>query len=202
MPHDDLMAAIGADLSAKAREKRRHFLPAVIAVCGLVLGLLAMAGVRGDFAALPLWRQLSLGGAWLVCGLLFPAVGVGLWFPTRGVRVALVVAGIALPLAAVLGWPPLRGASAPAAPCGLVLLALGACLVAVGAFSGAFAQRRSVQATAWVASGLTLSAMATTSWVCPVDAVAHLAWGHVVPAVGLTALAMVVGRWLHARQRR
>ena len=198
----DAFDAIGADLSAAAQEKRRHFLPALIGAISLILALIALAGIRQDFAGLPLWRQVSLGGSWLVCGLLFPAVGVGLWFPSRSARVVLAAVGLLLPLAAVVGWPLGAEPDHAAAPCGIALVALGGGLVGVGALSGAFAQRRSVASTAWVAVGLTLAALATTSWICPVDAVSHVAWGHLGPAVGLSLLSLALGRWLHRRQRR
>lgn len=197
----DALEAIGSDLSAASREKRRHFLPAVAGAMALVLGLLAMAGIRDDFAQLPLWRQISLGGSWIVGGLLFPAVGVGLWFPGRATRSLLAVLGIALPLAAVVGWPPGSDPPHSAVPCGVALAVLGGALLGVGTLSGAFAQRRSASATAWVAAGLTVAAMATTSWICPVDAVPHLAWGHLGPALALSLLALSLGRWLHGRQR-
>ena len=198
----DASTLIEADLDAAAAHKRRHFLPALIGATSLVGALLAMAGVRDDFAQMPGWRQFALTGSWIVCGLLFPAVGVGLWFPRRSLRVAVVLMGIVLPLSSVLGWPLGHEAPHAAAPCGLALLGLGGGLVGIGAVSGAFAQRRAVGSSAWVAGGLTLTALATTSWVCPVDEGGHLTWGHVVPGLLLAAFAVGLGRWLHARQRR
>lgn len=198
----DVLRAIEADLDAAAAQKRRHFLPALIGAISLITALVAMAGVREDFGGMPLWRQTALGGSWVVCGLLFPAVGVGLWFPRRGARIGLVAAGIALPLAAVVGWPLGHEEAHAAAPCGIALLVLGAGLVGIGALSGAFAQRRSVGSSAWVATGLTLAALATTSWVCPVDEGDHLTWGHLVPGLVFAAIAVGLGRWLHERQRK
>jgi len=193
--------AIGADLSAGTREKRRHFLPALVGAISLIFALVAMAGIRQDFLEMPMWRQVALGASWIVCGLLFPAVGVGLWFPPRRTRIALAIAGVAIPLAAVIGWP--IGAEPPhdAAPCGIALVALGTGLVGVGALSGAFAQRRAAASTTWVAAGLTLAALATTSWICPVDHGGHLAWGHLLPALMFAALALALGRRLHRRAR-
>jgi len=198
----DILGAIEADLDAAAAEKRRHFLPALIGATSLIVALLAMGGIRDDFVDMPPWRQIALAGSWIVCGLLFPAVGVGLWFPRRATRIGLVVTGIALPLSAVVGWPLGHEEPHGAAPCGIALFVLGAGLVGIGALSGAFAQRRSVGSSAWVATGLTLAALATTSWVCPVDEGGHLTWGHVVPGLVFATVAVVLGRWLHARQRR
>ena len=197
----DVLGAIEADLAAAAAEKRRHFFPALIGAASLIAAMLAMAGIRDDVLEMPLWRQIALTGSWIVCGLLFPAVGVGVWFPRRAARIGLVVAGIVLPVAAVIGWPLGHDEPHGAAPCGVALLVLGAGLVGIGALSGAFAQRRAVASSAWVATGLTLAALATTSWVCPVDEGGHLTRGHIVPGLVLAALAVVLGRWLHARQR-
>jgi len=194
--------AIGADLEAAAKAKRRHFLPATVGAISLILALLGMAGVREDFMELPLWRQFALGGSWVICGLLFPAVGVGLWFPGRLARISLAVAGVLLPLSALVGWPLGHDEPHAAAPCGMALVILGSGLVGIGALSGAFAQRRSIGSTTWVAAGLTLAALATTGWVCPTDEGAHILWGHLLPAVGFAALALALGRWLHERQRR
>ncbi|MBV1859741.1 MAG: hypothetical protein KUG77_15115 [Nannocystaceae bacterium] len=197
----DAFHAIGADLSAGTREKRRHFLPAIVGAVSLIAAFLAMAGIRADFFEMPMWRQLALGAAWIICGVLFPAVGVGLWFPARTSRIALAIAGVAIPVAAVLGWPMGTDAPHEAAPCGIALVALGTGLVGVGALSGAFAQRRAAASTTWVAAGLTLAALATTSWICPVDHGGHLAWGHILPGVTFAALALALGRRLHRRQR-
>ncbi|MGH1341208.1 MAG: hypothetical protein ACRBN8_06640 [Nannocystales bacterium] len=200
MKHD-VFDAIGADLSAGTREKRRHFLPAFVGAVLLIFALLAMTGIRQDFDQMPLWRQAALGVSWLVCGVLFPAVGVGLWFPSRSARLALAVAGIALPLSAVVGWP--LGTDAPhgAASCAIALVALGTGLVGVGALSGAFAQRRAATSTMWVAAGLTLAALATTSWICPVDQGEHLVCGHLLPGLTFAALALALGRFMHRRSR-
>lgn len=197
----DAFDAIGADLSADTREKRRHFLPAVVGAVSLIFALLAMAGIREDFIEMPLWRQIALGASLVVCGLLFPAVGVGLWFPSRNTRIALAIAGLAFPLAAVVGWPPGTGPAEHATSCGIALVGLGTGLVGVGALSGAFAQRRSASSATWVAAGLTLAALATTSWICPIDDGRHLAWGHLIPGLGFAALALALGRRLHRRQR-
>lgn len=198
----DVFDAIGADLSAAAAEKRRHFVPATLGAASLIVALVAIAGIREDFLELPTWRQGALAASWVVCGLLFPAVGVGLWFPRRGTRVALAGIGLLLPLCAVVGWPLGHDSPHPAGPCGVALMVLGAGLVGIGALSGAFAQRRSANSTTWVAAGLTLAAVATTSWICPVDEAAHLVWGHVVPGLAFVIVAVVLGRWLHARGRR
>ena len=147
----DVFAAIEADLEAEATRKRRHFLPALVGASSLIVGLLAMAGVREDFAGLPLWRQVALSGSWLVCGLLFPAIGAGLWFPRRGVRTALALGGISLSVLAVVGWPLGHEEPHAAAPCGIALLVLGAGLIGIGALSGAFAMRRSIGSSAWYA---------------------------------------------------
>ncbi len=197
----DVFDAIGADLSAGVQEKRRHFLPAVIGAISLIFALIAMAGIREDFVAMPMWRQLALGVSWLICGLLFPAVGVGLWFPGRTTRVVLAISGVVIPLCAVVGWPIGGAAPHQAASCGMALVALGTGLVGIGALSGAFAQRRAANSTAWVAAGLTLAALATTSWICPVDHGEHLAWGHLVPGLAFAALALALGRRLHRRAR-
>jgi len=195
----DVCEAISADLAAAARTKRRHFAPAIVGVGALIAALLAMAGVRGDFAAMPGWRPLALGASWVVCGLLFPAVGVGLWFPRRRTRIALAAAGLVLPLVGLLGWPLGHEPTKPPGACGLTVVLLGAGLVGIGALSGAFAQRCSAAAS--VAAGLALAALSTTTWICPVDEIAHLTWGHVLPAAALMAAAIATGRGLHRRQR-
>ena len=96
-----------------------------------------------------------------------------------------------------MGGDPPQGAMS----CGIALVALGTGLVGVGALSGAFAQRRATASTTWVAAGLTLAALATTSWICPVDHGGHLAWGHLLPALTFAALALALGRRLHRRAR-
>jgi hypothetical protein len=198
----DVFDAIGADLSAAQTEKRRHFVPATIGAISLSLALVAMAGIREDISELGLWRQIAFGASWIVCGFLFPAVGIGIWFPRRVTRLSLIAAGVVLPLCAVLGGPQAQEHPHPAGPCGLALVVLGIGLVGIGALSGAFAQRRAKGSTIWVAAGLTLAGVTTTSVVCPVDEPGHLLWGHVIPGLGFMVAAIVLGRWVHARQRR
>ncbi|MEM6292960.1 MAG: hypothetical protein AAGA54_16920 [Myxococcota bacterium] len=197
----DIFEAIGADLSAAQTKKRRHFIPAIVIVAIAIGGLLAMLGLRSDFASMPAWRQASFVASWFVCLLLFPAVGVGLWFPSRGQKVALATVGVLLPVTATLGWPIVPAGGHAAGPCAAMTLSVGVVLVGVGAVSGAFAQRRSRSSTVWVATGLALASLVSVSCACPISEIDHLVFGHFAPAAGLAALGVLLGRWLHARMR-
>ncbi len=196
MPRLDAKNAILGDLDALQRSRRRHFSPALLLACVLV-GTLVILGARPDLLDQPAWQLGLQGLLWFLCLLVLPAIGLGLWFPGRGVRLGLVVGGILATVMATTGWPFVdHGAHAEWGgldECVGMILGSGAVLVSLGFLSGAFVQRKRVTAVYWVAAGLALAALNVVTWVCPVSGLNHVLPSHLGGAIMLLALAVVVG---------
>lgn len=198
----NVFEAINADLAAEQGRKRRHFGPAMVLAVLVVGSLFAMHGLRTDLAHLPAWRLGVLAVSWLLCLWLLPAIGVGLWFPSRTTRVVLVATAITLAPLGAFGWPMQPSTAGFQAPCGAMLLGVGLVFGVLGALSGAFAQRRAVRSTFWVAGGITLAALGSVTWICPNDAADHITSTHLMPALGLAVLVGLIGVVVHRRMRR
>ncbi len=198
----DIFEAISADLDREQSTKRRHFTPALLIALGVVALLFGALGIRQDLFDQPLWRIATQGGLWLVCLILFPAIGIGLWFPSRALRIGIATVGGGLALVSALGWPPTSPTGDGGGPCAMMLLSVGAVFLGLGALSGAFGQRRASSSTFWVASGIALGALASITWMCPNDASDHVLGTHLAPAVGLAVVASLIGMALHKRLRR
>lgn len=192
----DAKSAIVGDLSALQSERRRHFAPAwLIAI--LLVGTLVTIGARPDLLDQPPWQLGLQALLWVFCLLLFPAIGLGLWFPGATTRLALVLAGITATVMATTGYPFVDHGAHEAwgglDQCVGMVVGSGVILVALGFLSGAFVQRRRVTAVYWVAAGLALAALNVVTWVCPVSGLNHVLPSHVGGAMILLAMAVVVG---------
>lgn len=206
----DAVGLIVADLHANRQARVRHFMPALVLSLLLVGGFLVLEGLRPD-----LWRQPvgQLGAqlaVWLLCLVALPAVGLGLWFPARSLRIMLVVAAIGAAAGAALGpdlWAMFIGGSVPGQGprldyCINATVGAGFVLLALGVLSGAFAARRRASSALWVSGGMTLMALDATVWHCPSADPGHNLYSHLGAALLLMLLASVAGLIVHHRQRR
>ena len=203
-PEDPMNAVrdlIVADLEHEQRGRRRHFLPALAIVVLSVITMFMVMGIRPDLMEQPFTMLLPYLVLWVTCLLALPAIGVGLWFPPRWVRVGLVITAVVLTIVTSLGLAtPTEHFTFSIDHCGAVIVIYGAMLVALGVFSGAFAQRRGRAAVYWVAGGVSLTALQTLTTQCPMTGVAHIATNHLGGTALLLSLAAAVGYWAH-RQR-
>lgn len=210
----DVQRLILGDLRTTWRSRIRHFLPALV-LCLLVIGgFLLLEGLRPD-----LWQQrpvqlIAQLGVWALCLVALPAVGLGLWFPSRLLRVALIVSAIAAATVAGIGpglWDIFQGsgsivqAALRQGPrvdyCVTVTFGSGLALLTIGVLSGAFVQRRRQGSALWVSGGVTLMALDAIVWHCPSDDVGHNLFSHFGAAVLLLLLAGATGLLVHWRQR-
>ncbi len=184
------------DLRKQQRVRRAHFLPALLLVAILVIGVLVSLEVRPDLLEQPP-AQLALQGAlWIVCLLVLPAVGVGLLFPGRWMRVSLATGAILLAAAASTGWPLTdlhHGEAVGIDGCMTIVMGTGIMLVLIGFLSGAFVQRRGVASVFWVAAGLALVALNVVTWHCPASGLLHVLPSHLGGAALLMSVAVAVG---------
>ncbi len=211
----DVERLIVGDLQAARRGRARHFVPALVLTLLVIGGFLLLEGLRPD-----LWRQqpaqlIAQLAAWALCLVALPAVGLGLWFPARPVRALLIAGAVAAALVAGIGpglWDLFSGTGAfgqaalEQGPrldyCVTATFGSGLALLAIGALSGAFAQRRRPGSALWVSGGVALMALDAVAWHCPSDDVGHNLFSHLGAATLLLALAGVTGLIVHARQRR
>lgn len=193
---DNAFQAIMQDLRKQQRVRRAHFLPALLLVAILVIGVLVSLEVRPDLLEQPP-AQLALQGAlWIVCLLVLPAVGVGLLFPGRWMRVSLATGAILLAAAASTGWPLTdlhHGEAVGIDGCMTIVMGTGIMLVLIGFLSGAFVQRRGVASVFWVAAGLALVALNVVTWHCPASGLLHVLPSHLGGAALLMSVAVAVG---------
>lgn len=190
------MQAILADLKEGQRVRRAHFFPALLLVATVVIGVLVTMKTRPDLLELPPTQLALQATLWVVCLVIMPAIGVGLWFPSRGARLALAGGAIVVATAAVTGWPfgeVHHGGQGGADRCLLVVVGTGALLVLIGFVSGAFVQRRGVAGVFWVASGLSLVALNVVTWHCPSSGLMHIVPSHLGGAGLLLAAAVAIG---------
>lgn len=200
---DNAFQAIMQDLRKEQRVRRAHFLPAFLLAAILVIGVLVSTKVRPDLLEQPPAQLVLQGALWIVCLLVLPAVGVGLLFPGRWMRVSLATGAILLAAAASTGWPFAsvhHGGEAGVDGCMMVVMGTGVMLVLIGFLSGAFVQRRGVASVFWVAAGLTLVALNVVTWHCPASGLMHVLPGHLGGAALLMGVAVVVG--ILSRRRR
>ncbi len=206
----DAVPLIVADLQATRRARTRHFLPALILALLVIGGLLVLAGLRPDLWQQPVGQLLAQLAVWALCLVALPAVGLGLWFPSRPLRLLLVVAAVVAAALAALGrdlWAMLGGlAMSGQGPqldfCVSATVGAGFVLLALGVLSGAFAVRRRAGSALWVSGGLSLMALDVTIWHCPSDDLGHNLYSHLGAALLLMVLASVAGLIVHRRRRR
>lgn len=204
----DAQSLISGDLQDLRRERALHFRVAqVLAVLAPAL-LLLYTGLRDDLLRQPVWMLGLQGLVWLLALLALPAIGLGLWFPSRGARLAL--SALAALTASVVAIGPeladLPGASGLLGGfafgyCTYLTLGAGALVLAVCAVSGAFAQRRRPATALWLATSVVLVAVDTTTWHCPATQLDHTVPMHLGSAALLLLIAAAAGLALHRGQR-
>lgn len=206
MSHDAQQLILG-DLADLRRDRRRHFVPALLLVLISLGGFFLLSGLRPD-----LWHQppiqLALQLAtWLLCLVALPAVGLGLWFPARPLRLLLALAGVIAAVGAALG-PGLMDMLEGTGPepramrldlCMTATFLEGALVFAIGVLSGAFVQRRGRGGALWLSGGIALVALDAVVWHCPSQDLWHNLQSHLGAAALLLALAAVAGVLVHRR---
>lgn len=189
------LQAILQDLEAGQRVRRAHFLPALMLAAIVVIGVLVSMNVRPDLLEQPPEQLAIQVGLWILCLLVMPAVGVGLMFPGRWLRVGLATTAILLAAAASTGWPfaDIHHGEAGVDKCLMLVMMTGVMLVLIGFLSGAFVQRRGVSGVFWIAAGLSLVALNVVTWHCPNSGLMHVLPSHMGGAIMLMVVAVVVG---------
>ncbi len=199
------LEAIRAELAHEQQERREHFQPALLLSLVVVIAPLVVFGVRPDLLELPPERLTVQLLLWVLCLVVFPALGVGVLFVGRRVRYALALAAVVLSVVASTGWPfsaaPTAAHPAAFGPflCISVTLITGIAMLGLGVLSGAFVQQRRVSAVFWVAAGLSLVALNVVSWHCPATGMLHIVPLHLGGAAALLGLAAVVGWFVRRR---
>lgn len=199
----DAAKLIMADLERLKQRRRRHFLPALTIVVLAVGGAMLMMGLRPDLLEQPWWQLLLQCVLWLLCLIVFPAIGLGLVFPSRGVRIGLAAGAVGLTVLATLGLPsPTMFASDDhgGLGCSLMITIYAAAVLLMGLLSGAFVQRRKTAAVYWIAAGVALTGLTAITWQCPVTGASHILPRHLGVAAGLMIATSIVGVLMHRRR--
>lgn len=200
----DAASLIVADLQHAQRNRRRHFLPALLIVVFIVGGLM-MLGLRPDLLEQPWWQLALQCVLWLLCLIVFPAIGLGLIFPSRPARIGLAAGAVGLTLFATLGVPQgdLFGPDQHfGGGCGTMISVYAAVVLLMGILSGAFVQRRKSSAVYWISAGISLTALTAITWQCPVSGAAHVVPSHLAVVAGVMVCTSLVGVFTHRRHRR
>lgn len=208
-PRIDVSALIIGDLRSRQRERRRHFLPALLLAVLFVGGSLAVFGVRADLLDQPPWQLALQLLLWVLCFLVFPAIGLGLIFPRKGARLGLTLLAVIATIVAAAGQG-LAGFTDLARHltgehglgCVGLMMAAGLIILVIGVLSGAFSQRRRPSTVYWITAGVTLASLNLVTWHCPATGLAHVLPGHLGGAALLLLLASAVALVAHVRQRR
>lgn len=201
--HIDAAKLILADLDVQQSRRRRHFVPALV-IALLAIGVpMAIMGLRPDLLAQPAWQLILQCVLWVVCLIVFPAIGLGLMFPSRGMRVMLASGAVGLTLLATLGVPAGVGDDDghSGVVCSMLIVFYALAVLLMGLLSGAFVQRRSSSAVYWIAAGISLIALSAITWQCPVTGIAHVVPSHLAVAAGLMIATSLVGIAVHRRRR-
>jgi len=191
--------AIEADLVALQRERRRHFMPAFVAwlcVAGVVFGF---AGIRGSLLFQPWWQISAQIGVWVLCLGILPAVGLGVMFPSRATKLFIIIGALALTTLGSFDWRVSGSGPWHLGPCFLLQTVVGVSLLAIGGWSGAFAQRVHAAAGFWIASGIALAALNTSTWHCADTTLGHVVPNHIGGGVAMLLCAAILGNLLHRR---
>lgn len=198
----DAAALIVADLCVEQSRRRRHFVPALIIAMIAVAGPMLIVGVRPDLLAQPAWQLVLQCLLWLLCLIVFPAIGLGLLFPARGTRIALAGGAALLTVLATLGVPAgfTAGHGHSGVACSLLIGFYALAVLLMGLLSGAFVQRRRASAVYWIAAGISLTALSAITWQCPDTGVAHVLPSHLAVAAGLMIATSIVGILVHRRR--
>ena len=202
----DAEALVVEDLRALRRGRARHFVPALVLSLLTVGGFLVVGGLRPDLWLQPPVQLVAQLAVWLLCLVALPAVGLGLWFPPRPLRVVLASAAVLAAVLAALGpglfaMLPGTGQGPQMDPCVAGTFGSGLGLLAIGVLSGAFAARRWPGSAIWVSGGVALMALDAVVWHCPSEDMHHNLFSHLGAALLLLLLASVVAVIVHRRQR-
>lgn len=199
----DAAALIIGDLQNLQRERRRHFLPALLVAVIAVGGGMVMMGLRTDLLHQPWWQLGVQCVLWLLCLIIFPAIGLGLLFPSRGARIGLAASAVGLTLLATLGVPHEHGALFDdphfGAGCGMMIAIYATMVLLLGLLSGAFIQRRKTSAVYWISAGISLTALTAITWQCPMTGAAHVLPSHLGVAASLMIGTSLIGILVHRR---
>lgn len=202
-PKFDAAKLIVADLGRAKQRRVRRFVPVLtILVLALASAMLLM-GLRPDLLDQPWWQLAIQCVLWLLCLIVFPAIGLGLLFPSRGVRIALASGAVGLTVLATLGvpTPTMFDAEDHGGPgCSVMIIAYAAAVLLMGLISGAFVQRRKTAAVYWIAAGIALTGLTAITWQCPATGASHVLPRHLGVAAGLMLATSVVGVLLHRRR--
>ena len=193
-----------ADLQALQRERRRHFLPALLLVLFALAGVALIIGLRPDLLHQPWWQLVIQIALWVLCLLVFPAIGLGMLFPSRGARMALAAAALGLTPLATLGVPDnlrdgLTMDGAHFLGCATLSALYVFLVLALGLLSGAFVQRRSTAAVFWISAGISLTGLNAITWHCPLTDAGHVLPSHLAVAALLMAATSMIGVGVRAR---
>lgn len=203
-PKLDAAKVILDDLESRQRQRRRHFLPALFIVVLAIVGGILVMGLRPDLLEQPWWQLALQCLLWLLCLIVFPAIGLGLTFPSRGARIGLAAGTVGLTLLATLGVPEAGMFDADEhfhGGCGMMITVYAAVVLLMGLLSGAFVQRRKVSAVYWIAAGISLTALTAITWQCPLSGAAHVLPSHLGVAAALMIGTSLVGIFAHRRSR-
>lgn len=200
----DVAKLITDDLRNLQRERRRHFFPALAIVVIAVGGALMMMGLRPDLLSQPWWQLTVQCALWVLCLIVFPAIGLGMMFPNRGVRVALAATAVGLAIVATLGIPDGSLASDThfhfGGGCEMMITVYAMVVLAMGLLSGAFVQRRKTSAVYWITAGISLTALTAITWQCPMTGAAHVVPSHLAIAAALMIGTSIIGVLVHRRR--
>lgn len=205
--HIDAAELIVADLEAEQRTRRRHFLPALAIVVFAIASAFVALGLRPNLLEQPWWQLALQCLLWLLCLIVFPAIGLGLLFPSRGARIALAGGAVALTLLATLGLPQ-GGLFSPDdhfhfhGGCGLMITIYAMVVLLMGVLSGAFVQRRKTSAVYWIAAGISLTGLTAITWQCPMTGVGHVVPNHLAIAAALMLATSAIGVLTHRQRSR
>ena len=205
-PHIDAAKLILADLESQQRTRRRHFLPALIICVIAIAGAFLLMGLRPDLLEQPWWQLLLQCVLWLLCLIVFPAIGLGLIFPSRGGRIALAAGAVGLTLLATLGLPQGQLFSPDdhfhfGGGCGMMITIYAGVVLLMGLLSGAFVQRRKSSAVYWISAGISLTALTAITWQCPMSGAAHVVPSHLGVVAAVMLGTSIIGVLAHRRHR-
>lgn len=201
----DAAKLICADLETTQRRRRRHFLPALGIVVLAIGGAMVVMGLRPDLLDQPWWQLALQCVLWLLCLIVFPAIGLGLVFPSRAARIGLAGSAVGLTVLATLGLPtPEMWApdTHGGLGCGALVTIYAATVLLMGLLSGAFVQRRKTAAVYWIAAGVALTGLTAITWQCPVTGASHVLPSHLGVAAALMVATSVIGLLAHRQRNR
>jgi hypothetical protein len=194
--------AIEAQLGDGLRARRARFWAAFVAAAMVLGGGLWMMGPRPDLIALPA-AGLVLAAVLVIAVLVLPAIGAGVFFPSRTTSLGLFGAALAglgyVVIAGVDRGPWVGGPVAPFGPCATAGASVASVLLVAALFGRAFVERRARRAVVWTAAGVGISAATFVTSVCQSHDPAHLLLAHGVPALCAVAAAALIGLWAHSK---